>query len=97
MADLLSAFEALFDRNPHVDAEFFRDSVRFSHDRRRHFTRLATFDDLDQGRPGERADRIVGDVAHQLHPHVVTNVRAYGTTQAGFDERAGNAPAAFAL
>src|SRR5262249_17679507 len=37
---------------------------------------------------------IVGDVAHQLDPNVMTNVRSNWTTQAGLDERVGDLAAA---
>src|SRR5437870_10196716 len=97
MANLLSALEPLFDRNSQVDAEFVGNGFRLSHDRRGQFTRFGTLNDFDQRRMRERADRIVSDVAHQLYPHVVTDVCANRTTESGFDKRVGYAPAAFAF
>ena len=58
---------------------------------------VCTLHDFNQSGAGERADRIVGHVTHQLNPHVMPNVGTNRTAQSGFDEGIGNLSAALAL
>ena len=49
-------------------------------------------DELLERPTGQRADRIEGDVAEQLHPDFMTNARRHARAQAGGDERVGERP-----
>src|SRR2546426_6226116 len=97
MANFLGALEALFDRSSHFNAESLGHRLGFSHDRGRELAGLCTLHDFNQSSASERADRIVGHVAHQLDPHVMPNVCANRTAQSSFDESIGNLSATLAL
>src|SRR5262249_13532165 len=97
MTHLLRSFDTLLYGDAEINAQSFSYGFGLRHDLGGQGARLRALDDLDERGARERADRIERDVAHQLHPHVVPDVRADRTTETGFDESVGDAPAPFAL
>src|SRR5262245_49388726 len=97
MAHLLRSFDPLFYGDADINAQSFGYCIGLRHDLGGQGARLRALDDLDERGARERADRIERDVAHQLHPHVVPDVRADWTPETGFDESVGDAPEPFAL
>src|SRR2546429_8901330 len=97
VSDFFGAIEPLFDRNSQFNPESLGHRLGFLHDRGRKLAGLCALYDFNESRAGERADRIVGHVTHQLDPHVMPNVCANRTAQSGFDESIGNHSATLAL
>src|SRR5436190_3037483 len=86
LANLLGAFESLLDADANIYAKFLRDCIRFTHDSCGERSGLRAADDFDEGCASQCANRVVGDVAHELDPNVVTELRANRATQAGFNK-----------
>src|SRR5262245_54329677 len=97
MSNFLRSFDPLFDGNADVDAQLSSYGFNFRHDLGGQGARLRALDDLDERGARERADRVESYAPHQLHPHIVPDVRTDRTAEAGFYESIRNAPAPFAL
>src|ERR1051326_1601909 len=96
-SDFFGALQSLFDGNAHFNTEIPGYRFSFAHNRRGKLACLGTLDNFFQRRTSERANRIISDVSHQLHPHVMPNICANRTTQAGLNKSGGKHAAAFAL
>ena len=73
-ADGLGAGDALFDCEAKADAERFANGLGFPHHRRGKRPRRRKAADVLERRAGERAQRIEGQVAPELHPDLGADV-----------------------
>src|ERR1043166_1117199 len=90
MTNFFGAFQPLFDRHPDIYSKLLSDSFSFLHNRGGERARLFALNNFDQRCPSQRADWIVGNVAHQLDPEVMSYVGANGTPQTRLDKRVGD-------
>ena len=81
VADPLGARETPLDGDADLAAEGLGDRQRLGHHRLDDLAGAAVQAHLPHGRAGQRADRVEGDVAEQLDPDVVAQVRLHRTLQ----------------
>src|ERR1700751_5869696 len=96
-ADALSASDALLDAEAKADAERFADRLRFTHHRRRERSGGRKAADVLERRMSERAYRIEGQNAPELHPDFGTHVGEHGRFEAGSREELGKSRDALGL
>ena len=89
LADPFRTGDALLERHPERDPELRRDSLRLGHHPRGQIARRREPADVDQGRVGERADRVEGEVAPCLEPDFGADVVQHRGLEPGALQRPG--------